>query len=519
MKKLIIVIGILFLGANVVYSQADRVWVNKAHGIRNMAIEDISIKNGKFYLATRNEVYESKDKPKQWRSIFSLPGSANRISCIGINSKMLFVGTQKGLYRSQDGGSNWKNVFRPVFQDKKDISCIEISHNNPEELLIGTGNGIFLSQDNGNKWNNLLKKKGVKCISANEKYLYAVCDDGLYSTSDKGVYWQRLLVTSKSGGGQDPEQEREVSVEEPEMNRGINCVTVKDDSVYVGTDKYLFHSKDNGKSWEAFPKEGIRGTINYILISQNNGKIFISTSKGVYEFSNEKERWTELYCGMPYARVKKISFGSDSEDILWSATNKGLFKLETRAVIERKEVEKQRYVKDLYTWLDDEPTFIDLQQAAIRYNEVSPEKIARWRYESKLKALLPRVSLGIDRSRSSNYESYKSSTKHYIIESPDDVKSDWDISLSWELSDLIWSTNQTSIDIRSKLMVQLRNDILDDLRRAYYERKRLLIEMAMDPPKNLRARMKKELRIQELTSAVDDLTGNYLTKWKQRSGD
>ena len=58
---------------------------------------------------------------------------------------------------------------------------------------------------------------------------------------------------------------------------------------------------------------------------------------------------------------------------------------------------------------------------------------------------------------------------------------------------------------------QLRNDILDDLRRAYYERKRLQFDLMMSPPRDVRSRFDRELRIQELTQAIDDLTGNYLS--------
>jgi hypothetical protein len=30
---------------------------------------------------------------------------------------------------------------------------------------------------------------------------------------------------------------------------------------------------------------------------------------------------------------------------------------------------------------------------------------------------------------------------------------DWNVSLSWDLGELIWNGDQTSIDVRSKLMV------------------------------------------------------------------
>jgi hypothetical protein len=92
----------------------------------------------------------------------------------------------------------------------------------------------------------------------------------------------------------------------------------------------------------------------------------------------------------------------------------------------------------------------------------------------------------------------------------------FDVSVSWELGDLIWSDDQTNIDVRSRLTTQLRNDVLDDLRRAYFERKRLQFELMSYPPKDLKARFDKELRVQELTQAIDDLTGNYLSKHIRR---
>ena len=73
--------------------------------------------------------------------------------------------------------------------------------------------------------------------------------------------------------------------------------------------------------------------------------------------------------------------------------------------------------------------------------------------------------------------------------------------------------------MRSRLTTELRNDILDDLRRAYYERKRLQFEMVTAAPKDLRMRFEKELRIKELTQVIDDLTGNYLTEHMKRPED
>ena len=68
-----------------------------------------------------------------------------------------------------------------------------------------------------------------------------------------------------------------------------------------------------------------------------------------------------------------------------------------------------------------------------------------------------------------------------------------------------------NFEVRSRLMVQLRNDILDDLRRTYYERKRLQFELMSNSHRDMNTKFEKELRLQELTQAIDDLTGNYFS--------
>ena len=91
------------------------------------------------------------------------------------------------------------------------------------------------------------------------------------------------------------------------------------------------------------------------------------------------------------------------------------------------------------------------------------------------KALLPQVSVGVDRNTADLWHWEGGST----TKTDDDILRrgkdtvDWDLTLSWDLGDLIWNNDQTSIDTRSKLMVQLRNDILDEATRTYFERLRL----------------------------------------------
>lgn len=61
-------------------------------------------------------------------------------------------------------------------------------------------------------------------------------------------------------------------------------------------------------------------------------------------------------------------------------------------------------------------------------------------------------------------------------------------------------------------MVQLRNDLLDEVTRLYFERRRLQLELSANMPDEKDEKALKHLRLEELTANIDALTGGYLSE-------
>jgi len=170
----------------------------------------------------------------------------------------------------------------------------------------------------------------------------------------------------------------------------------------------------------------------------------------------------------------------------------------------------ENQTQDILKKFAGEPTIRDVQNAAIEYAEVNPAKIKEWRDSAAKKALLPNVSVGLDRY-ATDYWHWDSGTNPDTLQKGKDVVC-WDVRMAWDLGDLIWSSDQTSIDTRSKLMVELRDDIMNEVTRTYFERRRLQINLAALPIQDLKLSIEKELRLQELTADIDALTGGYFSK-------
>jgi hypothetical protein len=61
-------------------------------------------------------------------------------------------------------------------------------------------------------------------------------------------------------------------------------------------------------------------------------------------------------------------------------------------------------------------------------------------------------------------------------------------------------------------MVELRDDILNAVTRAFFERRRVQMELLMNPPADPKREVEQELKLQELTARLDGLTGGWFSE-------
>jgi hypothetical protein len=238
----------------------------------------------------------------------------------------------------------------------------------------------------------------------------------------------------------------------------------------------------------------------------------VVTKSGIFEYRDE--RWYELSFALTAGEIKSLAL--DNQNNLYAACEKGLFKANVTDFGDN----KQNNTVSLY--FESEPEINAVQQAAIKYAEVEPEKIKRWRRQAARRALLPEITIRMDRDNNRTisqniwgiYGSNNSTPGRHYIGPDDETKYDnknWSVSLTWELGDLIFSDDQTNIDVRSKLMVQLRDDVLDEVTKLYFERIRVKMELDNLSIGDRKKRCEKELKLQELTAYLDGLTGGYFS--------
>ncbi len=477
-----------------------------------------------IFLDSRHCLWRSLDEGSGWTRVFDLPGGTDaaihRIYISPHKSSSIYAATTEGLFASDDFGNHFDLLFSSA--GKKERNCVSLAFHpmDPDILFLGTGNGLFWSLDGGEKWTREIlsfdNEEILKILPPEqpESHYLILTSSSLFSLSRDGKDLTLLYKIPFSKEENNPEESIRPS------NRLLD-VARRNQSVLLASENNLLESGDQGRSWQLFPMHGFQSGQIRKLLTAENGRLFAAASSGVYEFEINKKRWKAIIDGLENTDIHDINFNSSGGGKLFAVNTIGAFRLILPAGVEIEAAELSasadipaESLNELEEHLSSEPTVRDVQQAAVRYGDLNPEKIRNWHRQSRIRNFLPRLSGGLTRSHDQNIDIDRGSTNtsDVFIIGPEETSWDEDISVSWNLADLVWSTDQTSIDTRSKLMAELRNELLANVTRIYFERQRKITEFFLELPADPLLRIDLMQRIEELTAHLDALTGSYLTR-------
>ncbi|NQU95534.1 MAG: hypothetical protein HQ549_04815 [Candidatus Omnitrophica bacterium] len=494
-------------------------WQDAAGGIADKefyAITEAPGAGGTVYMGTASGLYRSPDTDGGWEQLFVCRGQYRGVNDIYVGKgDTVHIATKRGLYKSQDSGKTWNRIFSGM---GKENYCTRVvpDHEDENIIYLGTLGGLFRTEDGGKTWEKMQGRIGKSAVSSvaieenasRPNKIFIICDNEVYAIDENFIDYKKLFAAasleSLTEGFDDMEDLSED--EESETSFLLNDIIVYANKLYLSTNRGLFISDDRDLSWTRFNSAGLSSRhINYALLPKDGREtIFVATKNGVFKYLSLENVWQKIYAGMDSVDVKKLMIES-GKGYLWALCKEKVYRM---AFADSGDLGREPLtVEEILSKFNNEPTINETVRMAIDYAEVYPEKIKKWRTGAKFKALFPKINFGIDQSQSDTYEIYTSSATSYWMYGPRDKTGGWDLNFSWDLSDLVWNDSQTSIDVRSKLMVQLRDDVVDEVTRFYFERRRLQIEFLMNPPKSMHAKLEKHLRIQELTAGLDGLTG------------
>ncbi len=506
------------VGCGIVESFEELTWENISNGIVNVNAAWIDNRNpGRILIGTDRGVFKTEDGGSSWQAALTgVNKKTNFIYVDNADKKLIYAACGCGLFFSRNQGKNWKRIY--IGKTEQENNCSSIVKLAEDELYLGTQAGIFYSRNNGRVWNKFPGPLGnlpILAMAADKtnRLIYAAAADGAYKISSpdqaerifNGVrtYFKHEEMNSEGCDAQETPEE---------AGYQVNYVSTDPNNpeyVYLATNQGVFKSENSGSTWRRLPRFGLLNKeVRFINISPDS-VLLAATESGVFAYDEPrpfchkknlldkkgqgKGTWQVLSLRLIIQDIRFVT--ADKHGNIYVAGGRGLFRSKADLHTQRgKQAEAEETC---------EPTIQQIQQAAIEYAQViDPNWISSQRRLSRLKAILPDFSLDYDKTIST----YNNSKLARFSVGP----RDWSVSFKWSLSDLIWGEQQRLIDSQVRLLVKLRQDILDEVTRLYFEWRRLKSELSSC----LQAAevQEKRLRIEEITALLDALTGGYLSE-------
>lgn len=480
---------------------------------------------GKFLVANRSQLFEGPGTG-EWKTLWSDHDPSARIEKILTFPwvpNQIFVITGEKIFMGSVGSERWSPVYERGSQGKKTPLSFTVMPDDPNRWFVGTLGGLQMSSDAGKTWSRADIFHGsspVSVLFARKNKLFIGTENSLL-LSLEGAAAREVIALTKKEIATDPT----VSAERTELEDGAFYVQkiramVPDETdptrFFLGTLTGAYESRDGGYRWRPLSRSGMQSAeVLDLAYDPRTRSLFAATPDGIYQYQTRSDSWRSLCEGIarPYSKSIAVANG----DKLAAITDEGFVEcpIKPEIHIPAPAFDPPSTTVSLFRKLVSlEPTAREVQKKIIQYADVGNGKIKRWHAASRIAGLLPSFSFGKDFSTSSSIDLDRGGTNdadRYIL-GPEDRSKGWDADVSWDLGDVIYSSDQTSIDSREKLMVELRQDLVSEAMRIYFERRRFQVDIVYTPSLTEQEHLERLIRLDELTALLDGMMDGFFSK-------
>ncbi len=451
------------------------------------------------------------------------PGRPTRLA---LHAGALYLGTESGLYRREpSNGRAWSLVLpaEPIFDLASDGA----------ELFVATAAGLW-SVAPGTR-------------TAVRLPLGAGDDARSLAVDDSGTLW----VATAAGLFRRARGASDFAREESVPAGAIDAVASAGGEVWIGVDASLWARAPGGaferrmggvelgwwqlrgaaRSGDAtllgvasgvwrIDAAGARqvelGIDQVSRLARARDRVFVASERGLYDYA-----FAELGtgAGRQVLSVESLGLAADAAK-LWVATERGLatFSLERGAAEPTRVARPRTFERRAHA-----ERVARLQSAVLSYQELAPARLTAIESRARWKGLYPelRAGAGFDRDGEWNGgydDSFTSGALHRLTDGSRSKSHGYDaaVTLVWELSDLVSPDDPLSVSRERRLVVSLRDQVLERVNHLYFQRLRALEQLAALGADDAK-RAELELTAAELAAQLDAWSGGEFTRLEESS--
>jgi photosystem II stability/assembly factor-like uncharacterized protein len=285
---------------------------NPTNGPYGGIINSIGIKGNNIFAGTNMGLYCSINNGESWvnsKSIIKADNYVKNIYKLEVKDSVVYASTNVGLFASSDSGSTWMRI--PLYQP---IQLFELSGN----LIVYADPGSISIETltfSDSKWtshyissvyftnNGLSVVDNIQCLTIEQNYIFVGTNFGIYLSSDSGKVW------TKSDSGMTREN--------------VKAIAAIGNNVFVGTDSAgVFLSKNNGASWT--PVNSGLNNLEINTLAGNGRNLYAGTNGGgIYVSTDNGNNWSQMNSGLTNKVVNSIGF--EGKEIFAGTNGSGIF--------------------------------------------------------------------------------------------------------------------------------------------------------------------------------------------------
>ncbi len=163
-----------------------------------------------------------------------------------------------------------------------------------------------------------------------------------------------------------------------------------------------------------------------------------------------------------------------------------------------------------------EPSIEEVRRAALAYLELEPGRLRRLRRGAERRGWLPTLSLRLERDHGTSVtddrdEAFLSGDTRRLLDFERERQAGFEASLalSWDFGDVLHHPESVDVSREVRELLELRDDVLDELRHLYFERRRVQLELLALPEGRPLEAARLRLRADELGAGIDAWTGGW----------
>lgn len=253
-------------------------WEDKSRGLPSsigIGLGGIDVSDGILALAGKeNGVYIFDFQKEVWVNI---PTNKlilkNNIGALLLFKGGIYVGTQfAGVFVSFDSGNSWTNINFGLLN----LTIRKLVQIN-DKLYAGTNAGIFSYNELLKKWDLEFgnEKLQVNGISEQEGIIYIGTNQGAFSAPIGKKEWKKILA-----------------------GRSLHNISSDDKTIFAMVYNELFSSVDKGRSWQSI-QNGLPDKLYTFNVIRNGNSLFAAQWDGVYR-KEPNEIWKLYSNGLPH---------------------------------------------------------------------------------------------------------------------------------------------------------------------------------------------------------------------------